>query len=166
MTDQPSSRWPPTFLRSAGIGLGLGLLCFLLSTLPLIPGPRALTGLGTFILEVGVLLVFFPVAAVLALPVFAFVAIFSSERKPWARRWLVLCLTVILGVWLGILGDVPVRRARFSAATARAGPVIQAIEAHRAATGRWPESLETLLPSRLSAPPATGMIAYPEFRYK
>jgi len=148
------------------IGVGLGLLNFLLSVLPLLPGPTALAWLGNMMISAAVLLIVFPVAAVVAMPILALVAIFSEERRAWGGRWLILCLTVILGMWLGILMEKPVRRARFASATVRAEPLLRAIEAHRAATGQWPKTVEMLVPSRLSTLPGTGMMAYPEFRYR
>ena len=111
-------------------------------------------------------LVFPLLVAGLALPYFLLTMAFSQERRAWAARRSILCIGEVVGLLAGLLGVDAVRDARFAAATVRAKPLIRAIEAHRKETGEWPESLETLVPTRLREIPGTGMMAYPKFNYQ
>ena len=57
------------------------------------------------------------------------------------------------------------RRAGLQRAATRAQPLIAAIERYKADEGRTPANLEELVPRYTPQIPATGMAAYPEFRY-
>ena len=151
--------------RSLGVGLGLAGLLFILETLPLLPGPPFLRGPGLAMI-LGATFFIFLLFAGLALPYYLPYLLFSRERRAWAARQSLLCIALVAGVLAGYLGSMPVRRARFAAATIRALPLIEVIEAHHKATGHWPEKLESLIPSRISELPSTGMVAYPAFSYR
>jgi len=165
MTDQKSPPRPWSALRSLAVGLGLAGLIFLLETLPLLPGPALLSWPAQAVIFGATLFVFFLFAG-LALPYFLPFLLFSQERRAWAARQSVLCIALVAGVLAGFLGSMPIRRARFAAATVRAMPLIEAVEAQRKATGSPPDELESLVPSRLSELPSTGMLAYPRFSYR
>lgn len=151
--------------RSLAVGLGLAALLFLLETLPLLPGPAFLRWPGLAMI-LGATFLIFLLFAGLALPYYLPYLLFSRERRAWAARQSLLCIALVAGVLAGYRGSMSVRRARFAAATVRALPLIEAIEAHHKATGSLPEKLESLIPSRISELPSTGMVAYPTFSYR
>ena len=164
VTETPAAPRPRSPLRTLAIGVGLAATIFLLETLPLLPGPAFLDWLGVGMILVATFFVFLLFAG-FGLFYYIPVLLFSPTRRIWAARQSLLCIALVLGVLGGFLGSVPIRRARFAAAAERAVPVIQAIEAHRKATGNLPASLESLVPSQLRGIPSTGMIAYPSFSY-
>ena len=59
----------------------------------------------------------------------------------------------------------PQRRAGLQQATARARPLIGAIEQFRLENKRVPHTLQELVPNYLAEIPQTGMAAYPQFLY-
>ena len=59
----------------------------------------------------------------------------------------------------------PQRRVGLAQAARRAQPLLLAIENYEKDRGQPPANLEVLVPTYLPAIPATGMVAYPQFRY-
>ncbi len=58
------------------------------------------------------------------------------------------------------------RTAAFARASVNGAPIIAALKEYRSDNGKYPNSLNTLVPAYVSALPATGLIGYPEFTYR
>lgn len=96
----------------------------------------------------------------------------ASGKQPRLRPYRVYMLIVwplswgLLASFVGANGGWDERRAGLIAASARAQPLINAIEQYRADKGALPAELGDLVPQYLSAIPNTGMTAYPKFYYR
>ena len=78
----------------------------------------------------------------------------------WLASW-----ASFAGVGSTIQSAWPQRRAGLQRAATRAEPLIDAIERYKIDQGRPPANLQQLVPRYLPKIPATGMAAYPKFRY-
>lgn len=154
-SQEPEERASRSSFRAAALVTGLGVTVLICETLPLLPGPQGLEGFARLLLQAAVFSLIPLLIAVLTFPVLLVLAIYRQDRR--SKERLVLCIGVALTVFLALSAGRFIRRARFAAAAENAAPAIEALQAHRARTGTYPDS--TTLPF-------TGLMAYPRYHYR
>jgi len=138
------------------------------TALPALPGPRQLGGLAGLVachgfIGVGLVGIGYPVVFLLTIVTPAVVG------PPRRRALLWVALSLLMGVALIVPSLRASSRARMlliRQATARAGPLLHALERCREDQGVHAGSLDELQPDYLGEVPGTGMVAYPDFEYE
>ena len=120
---------------------------------------------GTGLLLIGQSLFLIPaVLVIVGSPVILLALCFQGSRRN-ARRLLWYGVAGLVVAWCGIRLGSLARMAGMRDFAQRSEPLINAIKQFEADRGESPHGLGELVPKYLAAPPATGMAAYPEYRY-
>jgi hypothetical protein len=88
---------------------------------------------------------------------------------PRRRGLLWVALSLLIGAALvlpSLWAGSGARMLCIRQATARATPLVQALERYREDHGAYPEALQELQPGYIAEAPGTGMIGYPDFEYQ
>ena len=113
------------------------------------------------------LILLFVLPALAAVPVILGALVGFAFRR--VRRYsgvLALCSVVYLVAFiLSVRIGESVRMSAFHRLAERSKPLVAAVHAFEQKHGRPPESLQALVPEFILSIPATGMGAYPEYRY-
>lgn len=102
--------------------------------------------------------------SVLAAPILLFCLMMRSRRKQ-AVIYLAASILMIVSVAGGLVLGLNVHMAGIRSWAKREQPLILAIHKYESEHSSPPPNLESLIPDYLPAIPATGMAAYPEYRY-
>jgi len=148
----------------------LTVLVFVGETAGLLPGPRFMRGtvvfLSMFSSPVILLMFLFPVSIILAV----YFLVRAVKRGPEERRnalsKLAASLAFPLLLFLVLHASYHVRWSAFARAGRNGEPIIAAVLSYYADKGCYPENLHDLVPAYLEAIPSTGLMAYPDFRYR
>ena len=111
-------------------------------------------------------LVLLSLVGVVFIPVGLIASIFV--RRIWGVNIIVLCLLFALTITTTFM--VPwvswwIRRAAFARVAERGEVLIKAIEAYNDDKGKFPTSLDELVPEYLEQVPGTGLRGFPDYRY-
>lgn len=154
--------------RGLAVFLGIPLLTYLGQSMSSWSAPRFLRWPSLVLQEASVLTIFLLLGMIVAIPCYAFFAIWRWRNADERRRcglsalacfgW---CVLYLLALYFG--GEH--RDRSFTRVAQTATPVVEAIERFEVEHGNYPRSLEELTPQYLADTPYTGLIAYPTFTY-
>ena len=146
-----------------GIGAAIGFLPVTCEYITMANLPHAISGwFAVFPLFVFVLVLF--LALVGLVPALTMM-LFRGTRKAAGLVWIV-CVSTLVFSFPGISLSHAIRMQSLSQMAERSKPLIAAIKRFEIEKGSAPQGLEELVPKYISAIPATGIGAYPEYRYQ
>ncbi len=147
----------------------LPVLTFVAATMCVWPAPRFLGLVAEFLLWLSVFTFFLFSAAIPAVIWFAIVGLASrkQEGELVRRASQALACLAFAALWIvAFWWADSVRHRAFVRASQAGNRIVQALDRYRIDHGEYPETLAQLRPGYLEDIPYTGMIAYPEFKYR
>jgi hypothetical protein len=133
------------------------------------PAPRILGVVALSLLWVSVFTVWLFLAALPASVYFGVTGLIyrKLDGELLRRTSLAASCLCFIGLWiLAVRSSNALRHQAFVKASRVGDRVVLALAQYRIEKGEYPSSLEQLIPGYLQEIPYTGMIAYPEFRYR